>query len=168
MYLRSDVPALAFMNAQIAQLAVHTQDFAKCMDQVVRGHYGLTEYRFINPAYAMSLMYCLIVVPKEMWSLSENHQVYKDLAQLDPVQLFDIRIKPSRFDSHPVYYLVRHLRNSIAHANFELTASDGFIFWEAKAGPRHFEARASDESLALFLSRVGGCLANLGLSNRST
>lgn len=166
----NNIPAYAYLNMLVIQHAIRSEQFRAIQTAALREccpDQDLSSYRVINPAYAISVIYCLIVVPKERWDLSANHAVYRDLEKLDPLQYWDVRLKRPAFDTHPVYYLVHHLRNSVAHANFTCRVNEGFVFFDRKnkTSPNHFEAAPkSDEALAGFLSTVGAYLANMGLA----
>jgi len=166
---REEIPSWAFINAQIAQLAVHTKDFRRCVRQVEK-QYGcsLGSFNFINSAYLVSLLYCLIVVPKEVWPLSENHDVYGRIDKNWLMSVVTIDQAETRFDTHPVYYFVHHLRNAVAHANFSITDDGRFAFWDQKnkAVSPYFRASMSIDDLQKFLSKVGPLLANLRAARR--
>ncbi len=160
---RQEIPTWAFLNALIAQQAVQTGDLARSV-RSVEIHYGLApgSLRFINEAYVVSLLYCLIVVPKEVWLLSENHSVYEKIDKDWLVGLFDVEHFDDRFAKHPVYHLIHHLRNAVAHANFSLE-DERFAFWDQKGrtSAPYFGASISIHCLQDFLSKVGTMLANL-------
>lgn len=168
---RQEIPSWAFINAQIAQQAVHSGDLARSV-RSVEVHYGLApgSLRFINPAYLVSLLYCLIVVPKEVWLLSENHSVYDQIDRDWLVAIFAVEQDDNgELAKHPVYYLIHHLRNAVAHANFSIEDDGRFKFWDQKkkTTPVYFRASMSVECLQEFVSKVGALLANLrtGLTN---
>jgi hypothetical protein len=164
--LRTEIPRRAFINAQIMQLVVNTSEFRNCVLQVFT-NYDLPEmaldYEFKGPSYVASLLYCLIVVPKEIWSLHENDEVYKLLKRERPLELFQVSLKDQAFDKNPTYQLIRRLRNSVAHADYEVTSNMGFVFYDRrnKMQQPNFIATASIEALSTFLSRIGAILANL-------
>lgn len=159
-----EIPSWAFINAQIAQKAVHSGDLARSV-RSVEENYGLPpeSFSFINPAYMVSLLYCLIVVPKEIWSLKESHPVYVEIDKNWLLGLFKIELSDDRFARHPVYYLINHLRNAIAHANFAIEDNGRFRFWDRKnkSSAPYFRASMSKDNLEIFLSKIGAHLANL-------
>jgi hypothetical protein len=162
---RKEIPAWAFINAQIAQLAVHTEDFRRCVRRVEE-QYGLHSgalNNFISPAYLASLLYCLIVVPKEVWVLSENHDIYSKIDKAWLLTVFAIDKADEQFGTHPVYYLLRHLRNAVAHVHFSVEDDGRFVFWDQKSkdSSPYFRASISSEALGEFLSKVGALMANL-------
>jgi len=162
---RKEIPSWAFINAQIVQLAVQTRDFRQCVRHVEKQyglHSGALNY-FINPAYLVSLLYCLIVVPKEVWVLRENHDVYDRIDKNWLMSVVTIDEADAGFETHPVYYFIHHLRNTVAHANFSIADDGAFAFWDQKnkAAVPHFRASMSLQGVQEFLSKVGALLANL-------
>ena len=164
---RSEIPSWAFINAQIAQQAVHTKDFARCVRSVEQ-QYVLEpgSLRFINPAYLVSLLYCLIVVPKEVWLQNGNHPVYGKIDKNWLLTLFKIERCEDALAKHPVHYVIHRLRNAVAHANFSIEDGERFAFWDQKnkSSVPFFRASISMNSLEGFLSKVGALLANLRVS----
>ena len=161
---RTEVPAWAFINAEIIQEAVHRDVLVDAIHHVEQ-KYGLPldSLRVINPAHVLSLLYCLIVVPKELWLKNEKHPVFDELNMLDLLRFVTIRTRPPQFDANPAFQLLRHLRNAVSHVNFAITDSGLFIFWDQKPGDaiRLFEADMTVTQLEQFLSLVGTKLANL-------
>jgi hypothetical protein len=161
---RKDIPSWAFINAQIAQEAVHSGDLGRSV-RSVEENYGLPpeSFKFINPAYMVSLLYCLIVVPKEIWPLSENHSTYGEIDKDWLLGLFKVELSDDRLARYPVYYLIHHLRNAVAHANFAIEDNGNFTFWDQKhkSSAPYFRASMSVDNLQVFLSKIGAHLANL-------
>jgi len=162
---RHDIPMAAFISAQIVQQAAHTGDFALCVRSVERQHQlspgDLGEGLLIS--HVPSLLYCLIVVPKEIWILSENDAVYANIDKDWLLALFTVELSEESFAKHPVYYLIHHLRNAVAHVNFSIAEDLRFTFWDQrnKTSAPYFRASASIDSLQQFLSKIGAILANL-------
>jgi hypothetical protein len=127
---------------------------------------GLEDYEFENPAYVVSLLYCLIVVPRELWARRPDDKVYCRIEEHCPVDLFDIRMEDPGGDKPPTYRLIRHLRNAVAHANFSVDSQMSFVFWDSDprgSVRRTWEARIGSEALMRFLTEVGSILASEGL-----
>jgi hypothetical protein len=130
MDVRSEIPALAFINAQIIQDAVQTGALVEPTRRV-ENMYGLPwgSLRILNPAYLLSLLYCLIVVPKEFWLHDESHPVFARIDQDRLLGLVSVMLKTTTFDENPCYRLLRHLRNAVAHVRFTISEND-FTFWD--------------------------------------
>jgi hypothetical protein len=130
--------------------------------------YGLEGYSVINPAYVISLLYCLVVVPKELWLTHESELLHAGLARLQPEKLFELERVDPLFSKRPAAELIRHLRNSVAHADFSVDQDGRFRFFDqSKHGtePR-FIASITLGNMERFLTIVGGELANTRASLR--
>jgi hypothetical protein len=131
----------------------------------IEGYYGLPpgSLRVINLAHVLSLLYCLIVVPKELWATDKFPDALSKIDANWLLGLVSITLKPPDFDQDPVNRFFRHLRNAIAHVRFQVDDRGNFSFWDQKnenATP-HFRARFTQTGLEQFLSRIGPALANL-------
>jgi hypothetical protein len=161
--LRNEIPKRAFINAEIVQRVATTQAFRDAL-KAIQQKYSILEYQFMNQAYVVSLLYCLLVVPKELWlGREKEHGIYQELDRRQPVKYFDLEITNDGFTRDPVYSLIHGLRNSIAHARFSIDNSLKFTFWDQRPGQSapHFRVAASASDLMAFLSEVGSLLANL-------
>jgi hypothetical protein len=151
MVFRDEIPQRAFINAQIIQSA----DLSEVI-RTVSEHYGLKEYNIMNSAYIVSLLYCLIVIPKEAY--------WKDMDDLEPLlrKLFSIKKCKKDFDKNFTFNLIRAVRNSVAHANFSCDAQMNFTFndKEPTKEEHHFECTITRENIIEFLSKVGAIAAN--------
>lgn len=163
---RLDIPAHAYLNHQVLRMAEQRNDIQRAKEEVFSSppyvNQGLDPKRFSildNPAHTVSLLYCLVVVPKEILDLPEDHLLFKQLDQLDFKKAFQISVFPPKFDQSPSYWLLRSLRNSIAHVLYKIDESSGMHFWTEKE-PR-WDAYASLEGLSFFLSTFGAALANI-------
>jgi HEPN family protein len=155
-----EIPKRAFIDAQVLQHAVATGMVNPAIDLVSLKH-GLENYRLLGPAHAVGLLYCLIVVPHERaWS----PELLRRLEGHNPIARFSfIGPTPS------VEQLIRHLRNSIAHADFTVSANGTFTFNDHRRdGTRATTFLASIELVQLeaFLSTVGAEMANVADSTR--
>jgi HEPN pEK499 p136 len=161
---RSEVPVWAFLNAQIVQEAFRSGDLTKAIWRIEES-YGLppNSLPIINLAHVVSLLYCLIVVPKELWA---TDKLPAALSKINANWLFgltSITVKSPNFDQDPVSRFFRHLRNAIAHVRFEINARGDFTFWDQKNAnsTQNFRAAFTQTNLEQFLSTVGPALANL-------
>jgi hypothetical protein len=155
---RVDIPVYSFLNAAIVDHAEKTNAFAEHITLVL-ANAGLpptTEYQFKNPAFICGLLYGLIVVPKEVWLHSKDDPIYQRLHESDLLELFTVTCCDRCPDAHSMFHLIRHLRNSIAHANFSVDHTQAFTFWDQKnrGGPRTWEARIANPKLMEFLSML--------------
>ncbi len=162
---RSEVPTWAYINAQILQEARAAGLLAPAIARV-EAHYGLASgsLNLENSAFLLSLLYCLIVVPKELWVRSGT--LPGSIAAMDAqpiVDLFSINVRPPHFEGNPLYVLLHKLRNSISHVRFSIADDNHVTFWDQlnEKAPVNFQASISLRDLMRFLSTVGPLLANL-------
>jgi hypothetical protein len=113
----------------------------------------------MNPAYVASLLYCLLVVPRQLFV--EGNEIF-----------WDSHVPPAMIGSHFVIktaapeilekssQFLRRLRNSVAHARFEVDEDLMFVFRDGR-NVVDFEVQASADHLMAFLSDVGSKLVNL-------
>ena len=161
---RTEIPSWAYINAQIIQHAYHYGHLS-ASTRHVEETYQLSpnSLDIKNPAYLISLLYCLIVVPRELWLKDNAVPSMENLFSKSVLDLFVVSKKPANFDASPVLALLRHLRNALAHVRFSIDESNNFTFWdqESEKSSPYFHATISLDNMATFLSSVGATLANL-------
>lgn len=153
---RSEIPVCAFINAIVIDRAVMTDFFSDCIrDVMTEAGFKSDRYVFKNPAFIAGLLYCLVVVPKEIWLASKDDLVYKQLEEKRLRHLFKVTIGSKEQSSNPTFEFIRHLRNSVAHANFLIDHSQAFTFWDSPKGEtRVWEASVSNPNLMKFLTEL--------------
>ncbi|MBC8416464.1 MAG: hypothetical protein ISS80_04255 [Candidatus Cloacimonetes bacterium] len=168
--LRLDIPARAMINGNIIE-AVHRDTL---FDKVKRQKLGemqlnlnqadLDSYHLLDQSYVASLLYCLLVVPKELMNLSKNDELFQTLDNMVPAlpSFFTLRETPPEFTCAPSYWLIRLLRNSISHVLYEIDSENNWIFWTERSPL--WKASIEREHLMEFLSTVGRKLSNRALS----
>jgi len=112
------------------------------------------QYSFMNAGHMAGLMYCLILVPKELSNVDKENPILEKL----PIELFTFSQANKKFNDNPQLYLLRYLRNAIAHVNFVVKEIDGvkvFTFWNIKNKQRDWEASITLTNLNKFLSILG-------------
>jgi hypothetical protein len=163
--LADEIPRRAFINAQIVQRVRDSVAFQKAVSEV-SGAYGIPEYEFENPAHVASLLYCLLVVPQQLfvkgtepfWDNEVPPSAISDYFTVNKSKTHQkILQKSSAF--------LRKLRNAVAHARFEIDGDLKFVFWDGDFQKGQlivdFEVEASVVNLMRFLSDIGSKLANL-------
>ena len=171
MDLRHEIPARAFINAQIIQEAIKSDALSASVQTVLKMPFykntGLSSYQFQNQAYIVSLLYCLIVVPKEVWGRNQADPLYEAIRDENIVPKFTILIANNNWNNKPHYWLIHYLRNSIAHANYSVNDKMQFTFWnEPSGGEPNWKVSIDSDGLMDFISKVGSLLANIGLKRR--
>ncbi len=103
--IRLDIPARAYINHQVIRLAENHDDIRRCKEEVfsnpVYSAQGLDpkSYSLLeNPAHMASLLYCLVVVPKEILDYPQDHFLFKRLDQIGLEKAFRISISPHGFE----------------------------------------------------------------------
>ncbi|MGZ8251344.1 MAG: HEPN family nuclease [Methylophilaceae bacterium] len=162
------IPALAYIESQI----VHRSSAQGLLAPIVRSvetEYGLPLGSLENGVFfetrILSLLYLLIVVPKEFWSLSSEHQIYDKINESWSLEMVNITVCNSRWQD-PIYRFIHHLRNAMAHAHFEFK-NGNFEFWDQnKNASEIYRATLSTAAMQQFLEAVGSLLANLKIENK--
>ena len=155
---RGDIPIRAFLNALVVDRAVQTSMFQECVRDVITDAGAPDyEYQFKNPAYIVGLLYCLVLVPKELWIDDQTHWIYAhpDICALP--DLFDFVITDPQFNTNRPYYLIRRLRNALAHVRFSVDQSQGFEFWDQPSlgATPNFRAKVSNANLFRVINLLG-------------
>ncbi|HQO17311.1 MAG TPA: HEPN family nuclease [Methylotenera sp.] len=159
----NNIPALAYMEAQI----IHRASAQGLLAPVVRSveteyglHLGLLKSGVFLETRTLSLLYLLIVVPKEFWGLGNNHQIYQRINESWSLEMVNIIVCNSPW-REPIYRFIHHLRNAMAHANFQFK-NGNIEFWDQPRN-KHETYRASLSTAAMqqFLEVVGSLFANL-------
>ena len=164
--LADEVPQRAFINAEIFQLALKTGAL-DCATYQICKKYNLSEYSVENPAYVLSLLYCLIVFPKELWKHSINIEMSESINSkyYKIIDLFEISAWENRPKDQIVignrYSFIDKMRNSISHANIKIDSDMNFIFIDKNNGKINFYCSANILNVMEFLSKIGAMLANI-------
>jgi hypothetical protein len=169
--LRLDLPALAYIDAQLLSLLEQGGTFwdakrhlftsAQYRNQFTSEH--IYTYKLHSHVLAVSLLYCCIVVPREILDLPVDHQLFRELDAERVCDLFKVE-SPTNLSA---YQLIRLLRNAVAHALFSVEEKSGkvrFTFWTDR--PPIFRAHADQEAIFRFLSIAGVKLTNAVLSRK--
>ena len=156
--LAAEIPQRAFINAQIIQRVRDTGAFQAAAYEI-SSTYGIRDYEFMNPAYVASLLYCLLVVPRQLFV--EGNEGFWD-SQVPPAAIasyFAVRTATPEILQRSSQFLGR-LRNAVAHARFEVDENFMFVFRDGRNAVE-FEVQVPAEKLMAFLSDIGSKLANL-------
>ncbi len=161
--MNEKIPAIAYIEAQILHRA-NAQGALAPSARSVETEYGLQQGSLGSGVFQetriLSLLYSLIVVPKEFWNLNKNHPVYVQIKESWSLETVNIITDQGQWEE-PIYGFVHHLRNAIAHANFEFK-SGNFEFWnQHNNNPETYRAKLSMQAIQHFLEVAGSLLANL-------
>jgi hypothetical protein len=164
-HLREKIPTLAFIEAQVIHQAVGCGALADSV-RAVEKQYSLATGSLGDGVFLesriMSLLYCLVVVPKEIWASNAEHPVYRAIAKAWSVPKETVSRHRRGFWDRPTYQFIHHLRNAVSHANFSFE-SGRFSFWDRRPNEERpfFQASIAVDELQKFLEIVGALLANL-------
>jgi hypothetical protein len=162
MNFRDEIPQRAFINAQIIQQAEENGSWSESILNITK-QYHLTNYQVVNPAHIVSLMYCLFVVPKELWiKRNKFHSIFSEINTNIINSIIDnISYSNPKFSDDFAYNFLNKLRNSIAHANYSFDENMNFEFWDTYNGTENFRCTMNIKNLSRLISMVGSTLANL-------
>lgn len=168
--MNKKIPKEAYIEAQI----LHRASAKGLLAPIVRSvetEYGLQLGSLGSGVFletrTLSLLYLLIVVPKEFGNLNNNHQIYDKINKSWSIEMVSITVSNSHWQD-PIYRFIHHLRNAVAHANFEFK-SGVFEFWDQNRNNLEtYRATLSTGAMEQFLETVGSLLANLKDEDRST
>ena len=114
------------------------------------------EWPFFNLSWGSYMMYCLIVVPKEIFDLSKEDEFYQ-FENKDILQSFEFkkRNEKSSFDQDPKHHL-RKLRNAISHVHYEIDDNDILTLWDTypNSGKINWEVRIGHSEMLTFLEEM--------------
>ncbi len=74
---------------------------------------------FFNTSWEAYKLYCMIVVPRELYKLSKDDEFYKNLVDKNIMRNFNIKKSGKTFKESPAYHF-NSLRNSISHDNYTI------------------------------------------------
>lgn len=161
--LRLDVPARSFIRTQLISLLKQGGTLFEAKKRLFSMEpyesVGFDEYAYevYDHSLVISLLFCLIVIPREILDLDSNHSIYRHFEDENVIGLFTI-IQPPQIETNQFFKL---LRNSVAHALFSITIHDEtmvYEFWTERKPI--FRATIAHDNLIKFLSIVGAKLAN--------
>jgi hypothetical protein len=156
--LRLDIPARAIMNDNIRHRMELGASFLQAKQEyfaepwAVKAGIDPLAYTLDDQVRAISLLYCVIVVPRELLSLSQDHQLYQELDRLGVASYFRVK-RPNPIDS---FRLVTSLRHAVSHGLFSIEQVAGqinYTFWTER-DPR-FKAEITQSQLMAFLNACG-------------
>ena len=170
--LRLDLPARAFINAQLLSLLERggTLDEAKqelFSSEPYTGQFSpndISRYHPHDHSLIISVLYCSVVVPREYLRLSADHEVYQDCEAANVLGLFT-NTEPADLSA---YQFIRSLRHSVAHALFSIGDDESgllYQFWTERSPL--FRTAIRHQPLLQFVSFVGQRFSNAVLAVKS-
>ena len=165
--LRDEIPRLAFIEAQVIHQAVPRGALAESV-RAVETQYGQASGSLGDGVFlesrVVTLLYCLVVIPKQIWAFKKEHPVYQAIAKTWSVPEWAVSLHRNKeeFQKQPAYHFIHHIRNAVAHVNFSFEGPQ-FVFWDLRPNETKpsFRASIATHELLKFLEIVGALLANL-------
>lgn len=163
-----NIPRLAYIEAQILHRAARL-GMLNSTARLVELDYKIPASTLGNGIFfqtrTLSLLYLLVVLPKEYWALKEQALIYGKIEKLWSINNAKIVIDFNDF-KNPIYSFIHHLRNAVVHAHFEFI-DNNFVFWNERNKKITYRAEVSFSTIESFLEVVGSLLANLNKSDES-
>lgn len=168
--LADEIPHRAYINAQIILRALGDGALERATRDVCRQYEGLLSYDLNNPAFHASLLYCLIVFPKEFYDSVDLTHATEDLNRSAEriLQLFKIEKWIDKPETNNIYNpnkqgLITKIRNAVAHGRICVDRSFTYTFWDQgnERSKPTFQCKITTENLGQFLTIVGGTLADI-------
>ena len=160
--MSKDIAAWAFIEQAVLSSAERDGSLRNHVQRVEREHGlppGYLGTGLIWQTRALSLLYMLILFPKEYWNLDQGDPIYRDIDQRWSVNAVSV-VTPDEKYGNTVYGFVHRLRNALAHASITFQGDDIEI-WDVWKGREAYRARISRKEAEKFLETVGSKMANL-------
>ena len=159
--MNKDVPKMAYIEQQILGRADASGSLRNHVNKV-EVEYGLPPGTLGNGIFwqtrLLSLLYALILFPKEYWGMNQDDPVYREIGERWSVDRIRVLTQDKRFEN-PVYGFIHRLRNALAHATIAFHDDDIEIS-DSWNGQLAYRARISRDEATAFLEIVGSIMAN--------
>jgi len=107
---------------------------------------------------SLSLLYTLILFPKEYWKMEEGDSIYSEIERQWSLENVDIITEDEKYGK-TVYGFILRLRNALAHANVTFRGDD-IEFSDSWNDREVYRARVSRKEVGRFLEIVGSMMAS--------
>lgn len=156
--LRRQIPLTSFLNGVIIPKADALKEVRSvCGAVMLQVGKPSFEYSLMNAAHIAGMLYCLLVVPRELFDLPQDDALFQAIRAEKLSRRFEIIKCDDQFRSDPEGQLLRRLRNAVSHGNFAIWDDHLFDFWDKlpNAHDHNWEARITRENLLFVLSSLG-------------
>ncbi|MCY3816540.1 MAG: hypothetical protein OXG59_09655 [Gammaproteobacteria bacterium] len=161
--MSKDIAAWAFIEHAVLSSAERDgslRDHAQCVEEKYDLPPGYLKTGLIWQTRALSLLYMLILFPKEYWKLNRGDPIYRDIEQrwsvVDAVSV----VTPDKRYGSTAYGFVHRLRNALAHASITFQG-DNIEIWDTSGRQEVYRAKIGRKEAENFLAVVGSTMANL-------
>lgn len=161
---RKDIPLGCVINKDVINFLRHKPAFRNACIKVPRfrniSNQEQEEWPFFNISFGFYLMYCLLVVPKELNDLSRDSSFYQEIQKGNVLRNFEIIIPDT--DDVPVHEMFRFLRNAVAHVNYHIDENDKIEFWNRRGnGQENWRVSITHDDMVAFLQEIEIPVINL-------
>lgn len=156
---RHDIPINCAVNVAIINELSRTNDFKKACINVplkfnIKPPNKGAPWPFFNISWGAYMMYCLLVVNKEIYNISVDDDFYKNLIFKDVMKDFKIKKERHSFTKDPRYHF-NSMRNSISHVNYIINDEE-ISFWDHPQNKSekkywHWEVTINHKDFMVFL-----------------
>lgn len=161
--MSKDIPSWAFIEHQVLAATAKAgglQDAALKVESMYGLRTGYLGNGLLWQPRAVSLLYTLILFPKEFWGIKQQDDpIFTEIStrwSLDDICI----VTPDRRYGNTIYGFMHRLRNALAHANVTFRGNDLEI-WDSYSGREVYRARIPRRAAEKFLEETGKIMANL-------
>lgn len=161
MSIRKQIPFWGWFNGSLQHSLAETlesaphQSVSEFYSTFKNTQIGGQDFPLKNQALTLGLLYSVLVVPREIWEQDENGGTDFPFHTED---LFSVT--EGSYDD--TWHFLRLIRNSVSHANFEITANGEYTFWnKQQSGDVNFKVSIMHSDIFNFINE----LANYYLLN---
>jgi len=113
---------------------------------------------FFNLSWGAYMMYCLLVVPKELFNLPKDDDFYVRLKNENVMDGFTVKKERHGFQDDPRYHFTS-FRNAVSHVNYSIDSADVFTLWDhlpkkPDKSDWHWEISISHSDMKPFFDKV--------------
>ena len=159
--MNKEIPGLAYIEQQILGPAAAGGDLRSHVGEV-EAAYGLLPGTLGDGLFfqtrLLSLLYLLVLFPKEYWGMDKNDSIYREIEErwsLDRIRVITADEKYGK----TVYGFIHRLRNALAHADIRFHG-DEIEITDSWKGQIVYRVRISNDEIEFFLETVGAIMAN--------
>ena len=158
-----DLAAMAYIEQQILGQAAREgtlQGHARRIEEQYGLENGFLGSGLIWQTRVLSLLYTLVLFPKEYWRMDKNDPIYKEIDQRWwSTGRVDVITQDRQYEN-TAYGFIHRLRNALAHARVSFRGDDIEFSDSTFRGEEVYRARISRDEASRFLETVGSIMAN--------
>ncbi len=160
--MNKEIPARAFIEQQVlghAEKKGALNESARAIERQYKLTSGFLGTGINWQTRILSLLYTLILFPKEFWKMKHGHSVFEEVGQQFSLDNIVIITEDNTY-GRTVYGFIHRLRNALAHANIHFQGEHIEIVDFDRTGQEVYRARITITQVKMFLETVGAIMAN--------